>query len=192
MARGGHRWGAGRPGYKLRADFTRSVDIRRWQRDGLLDRGYFGWQWSDPDTQEVRSSIGVWASHERVRLVYRVGEHDIDDTVRLTSTPCNYGGRRYWFQCPHCFRRCASLFLRAGRFRCRTCQRISYRSQSEDVIGRAWLKQAKLEARLDPNWQRPKGMRHATRDKLLERIWRLEEIRDDALAAFIARLGIKW
>lgn len=140
MEKGGMRYGAGRPAHKLRADYTRSLDVRRWQRDGFLDRGYFGWQWTDPETNEVRGSIGVWASRERVRLVYQAGDLDIDDTVRLTSTPGNYDVRRYWFQCPHCYRRCATLFLRAGRFRCRSCQKISYRSQSEDAIGRTWLK----------------------------------------------------
>lgn len=37
------------------------------------------------------------------------------------------------------------------------CQRVSYSSQSGDLIDRTWRKQQKLEARLGANWTRPKG-----------------------------------
>ena len=53
---------------------------------------------------------------------------------------------------------------------------------------RAWRRQAKLEARLGPNWQRPKGMHHRTRTRLLEGIFECEEIREDALAVYLSRV----
>ncbi len=27
---------------------------------------------------------------------------DYNDKVSLVTTPCNFGGVRYWFGCPHC------------------------------------------------------------------------------------------
>ena len=77
------------------------------------------------------------------------------------------------------------LFLRAGRFACRHCQRIAYASQSGDLCDRTWRKQAKVEAKLGPNWQRPKGMHDTTRERLLSIIWDCEERRDAALAGFL-------
>ena len=44
-----------------------------------------------------------------------------DQVVQLTTTPCNYGGERYWFLCPLCYGRVGALYLRRGdvRFACR-------------------------------------------------------------------------
>lgn len=44
----------------------------------------------------------------------------------------------------------------------------------------------KLEARLGPHWQRPKGMHHRTRERLLAGTFEYEEAREDALAAYLA------
>ncbi|MDC8783621.1 hypothetical protein [Roseateles koreensis] len=69
---------------------------------------------------------------------------------------------------------------------CRHCGQISYGSQSDDAMGRAWREQYKAEAKLDKNWQGPKGMHHATRAKLMNIIHACEEQRDRALCAFMA------
>jgi hypothetical protein len=37
--------------------------------------------------------------------------------VRITTTPCHFGGVRYWFLCPGCSRRCAILYPQF----CRIC-----------------------------------------------------------------------
>ena len=78
------------------------------------------------------------------------------------------------------------LFLRAGRFACRHCQRIAYGSQSGDLCDRTWRKQAKVEAKLRPNWARPKGMHKATHERMLSIIWDCEEQRDEALVGYLA------
>jgi hypothetical protein len=43
-----------------------------------------------------------------------------------------------------------------------------YASQPDDQIGRTWRKQQKAQAKLGEYCQRPKGMHHATREKLME------------------------
>lgn len=63
-------------------------------------------------------------------------------TVKLTSTPGNYGGLRYWFVCPcyrgpgyegkYCNRKVSKLYLppTGYEFGCRHCQRLSYASRN--------------------------------------------------------------
>jgi hypothetical protein len=103
----------------------------------------------------------------------------------LSHTACTYGGARPWFICPIRGERVAVLFLRVGRFACRRCQRVAYGSQSDDACRREWCKQAKAEAKLGPNCGRPKGMHHATGERLLAIIWECEARREAALRVFV-------
>ena len=116
----------------------------------------------------------------------------ISNTLRIERTACNFGGTRPWLCCPRCRGRVAVLFLRGSQFICRACGRVAYASQSEDSLGRTWRRQRKLEARLGAHWQRPKGMHHATRTRIVEAIHGCEMVRDDALADFMARSGFVW
>ncbi len=69
---------------------------------------------------------------------------DYDYKVQLTTTPCRYGGVRYWFICPlsingvYCGRRVGTLFLTPGGryFGCRHCYNLSYESRNECRLGR--------------------------------------------------------
>ena len=75
----------------------------------------------------------------KVRLQYTSttpfngAKKDHDYIVYLDSTPCNYGGKRWWFLCPKCHRRCRVLYLAPGftYFICRICGNLSYESQQE-------------------------------------------------------------
>jgi hypothetical protein len=56
--------------------------------------------------------------------------------VALESTPCNFGGRRWWFRCPaviegqRCQRRCRILNRPYGSyFACGECHQLTYRSR---------------------------------------------------------------
>lgn len=153
MPRGGPRCGSGRPGYRLKSEDSRSIDIRRWNKAGLLRQGRaFVWEW-DVDG-EPSGSVGVVRTEAGISLNYKVGD---DQRVLITSTPCHFGGVRTWFRCPACFSRAAVLYLRGGRFACRRCQSISYRSQSGSATDRISNTLLKLEARLEagkPKWQR--------------------------------------
>ena len=189
MSRGGTRWGAGRPGWHVKAEHCRRLDVRRWHRDGFLRPGTStSWIWTDSETGERLASIGFSVADHHVTLSYSINDVPARQHVPLDRTACNFGGTRPWFHCPRCSRRVAVLFLRASGFACRHCQRIAYGSQSDDLCGRTWRRQAKLEARLGPHWQRPKGMHHRTRERLLEGIFACEEIREDALAVYLSRV----
>lgn len=192
MSRGGMRYGAGRPSYKVKAEHLQRVEIGRWHRGGYLRAGQsFTWRWHRGD--EPTGSIGVLVhGADSLALQYMVGSdsqrRDGSQTIRLAHTACNYGKSRPWFVCPVCQRRAGVLFMRAARFACRHCQRVSYSSQSGDLLDRMWLKQTKLEKRLDAHLQRPKAMRRKTYDRLIQALLACEERREDAFASFAARL----
>jgi len=189
MGRGGVRWGAGRPGWYVKAEHCLRIDLRRWHRLGLLKPGTAsGWAWSNPETDDRLGYIDFSVTEYRVTLSYSINATPRRQDVPLYRTTCNYGGVRPWFGCPGCSRRVAVLFLRSNGFGCRHCQRIAYASQSEDACGRAWRRQAKLEARLSPDWERPKGMHQLTYERLLERLSDCEDARDAALELCLARV----
>lgn len=193
MGTGGFRYGAGRPGWHVKAESLRKIDARRWAREGLLTPGQRGgWFWRDPDTGETLASIGYAAETRAVVLSYTAGDTLVRERVPVLATECHFGGVRQWFGCPRCGRRVALLYLRGARFACRTCQRVAYASQSEDETGRLWRKQAKAEAKLREGWQRPKGMRRRTLDRILAVILDCEERRDASLAEFMRRRGWAW
>ena len=184
MGTGGMRCGAGRPGWHVKAEHCKRIDVRQWQRAGNLREGYVGsWVWHRGS--ERTGSIGYAVASDSVTLRYAVGEVIVNDRIELDRTPCHYGGSRPWFRCGA---RVAVLYLHATRFACRRCQQVVYASQADDVFGRAWRRQRKLEARLGANWLRPKGMHQSTRDRLVGQIIACEETRDLALCRLTAGL----
>lgn len=190
MGKGGMRSGAGRPGWHVKAEHCRSIDARRWAREGILQgRRSGGWGWTDPETGKQLASIGYAAAPGALTLTYTMDGTPMRQHVPIRETGCNYGGRRYWFGCPWCGKRVAILYLRNRGFACRKCNRVAYASQSDDVLGRTWRKQSKIERRLAPNWQRPKGMHQATHARLVQGVVECEERRDTALTSVLERLG---
>ncbi len=100
----------------------------------LREYGYFepvaksgGIRWS----QGLEAKVSVDANNGHAR--FRHGPQNYP--VKLTSTPCFFGGQRYWFICPlvirgrPCKRRCAVLYLVGEYFGCRECYGLAYRSQ---------------------------------------------------------------
>ena len=98
-----------------------------------------------------KSTIGliVWPP-DRIELLYTVTEmggtkHEFDYYVRIETTPCYFGGKRWWFRCPGCNRRCRIIYQPPGArvFACRICHNLTYKSQQEkrwswfDIIKRA-------------------------------------------------------
>ena len=71
-------------------------------------------------------------------------ETDYDYKINLTTTPCHFGGIRYWFVCPfsrngvYCGRRVGTLYLASGGdyFGCRHCYDLSYESRNEPRFAR--------------------------------------------------------
>jgi len=164
--------------------------VRQLAKHNRLAGGSFSWRWTNTYTGQDAGSIGITTRPGHAVLNYSHNGQAVSDDVRVVQTACNYGGTRPWFQCPRCTKRVAVLYLRSGRFMCRHCGGVVYASQADDAIGRAWRRQAKLEARLVDGWQRPKGMHRTTRERLVDRILDCEWVRDNAIADFMRRHGL--
>lgn len=202
MGTGGMRWGAGRPGWKRKAEQSLAFDLRKVARNGLLKPGAFAWQWTS-NYGEKMGSIGVrvYDDAQHLTLTYQWSPHgseprSVECSLWITHTACNYGGTRPWLLCPSCGRRCAVVYFGApgGRYACRRCSRVAYLSQCEDETGRLWRKQRKIECKLAGStgewngWQKPKGMHQQTFDRLRRRITEMEVRKDDLLGMFTASL----
>lgn len=101
----------------------------------------------------------------------RVREIEDDQIIELETTPCNYGGERFWFLCPMevngsvCGKRAGKLYLPPGEklFGCRHCCDLTYESsQKHDARVDALIKD---EVALDQIAQNAKSQK--TRDLLL-------------------------
>lgn len=185
---------------KNATDDYRSLDVRRWQRDGFLTPGRaFSWQWTR--NGEAVASIQVRTESDRVILSYRQrssgGEwKDENYPVRLDWSPCTYGGQRAWFLCPAagCGRRVAILYG-GGIFACRHCYRLAYPSQRETADDRALRQAQNIRKRLggtanmmEPFPPKPKGMRWRTYARLADQERRHTQV---SLAGIVRRFGLK-
>lgn len=181
-------------------DDYRSIDVRRWRRDGLLaPQQAFGWQWSRHG--EVVASIRVRTEPDRVILTYRhrSGGEDWQDEsypVYLDWTPCHLGGQRPWFLCPArgCGRRVAILYGGAI-FACRHCYRLAYPSQRETPDDQAARRADWIRERLgwepgilNGNGLKPKGMHWRTFERLTAEH---DAFVQESLAGMARRFGIK-
>jgi len=192
MGTGGMRYGAGRPALLGKAEHCLRLDVNRWHRSGVLRSGSCGaWQWTNRDTGEQTGAISYITDSGGVRLSYSINGSPRAQIVVLARTACHYGGARPWFICPVRGERVGVLYLRAGRFACRHCQGLAYASQSEDVVGRMWRRQSKAEAKLEEDWQRPKGMRRKTYEGLISTILACERRRECALDVMLENMFLR-
>jgi hypothetical protein len=157
------------------------LDVRRWQRDGLLLAGRsFGLQWTQ--SGEVSAFVCVQVGNDTVfvgcghRTSRGAWQSEPQHPVRLQWTPCNFGGRRAWFRCPArgCGRRVAMLYSTGGIFACRHCYRLAYDSQRQPAHDRALYRAQAIRERLGgsgnmtlPFPKKPKRMHWRTYLRLL-------------------------
>jgi hypothetical protein len=173
------------------------LDVRRLQRDGLLERRFaFNWQWSrhgDPV-----GNINLRPEEDRIVLSYRhqrAGQdwESKEYPVQLERTSCHYGGERAWFLCPArgCRRRVAILYG-GGIFACRDCYCLAYESQTESPAYRALSRTQNIRVRLGgsgslaedfPN--KPKGMHWKSYLRLLHKANLYEQISNEAMMSWI-------
>ncbi len=141
-------------------------------------------------TYQVDSfSIQGWKRGERCGNAVS-GEPDIEWT-RLPS-----GGKRPWFLCPSCSRRCGVLYFIRSRILCRKCGGLSYECQSEPRHYRALRKAQKIRVRLggsanmtEPFPSRPHYMHQRTYLRLRDRYEAAVERYVGPMAASLKKRG---
>lgn len=136
-----------------------------------------------------------------LRLSYTRGSEpnreNVKQTIRLTYTELNYGGRRWWMICPYRRNRCGKLYLPNGgdRFAGRQAWRLGYQCQRLSHWDRPFEKMFRLQRKLGceqgvDSWlRRPKGMHRRTFDRHLERFEELDAECAVRMIGLIAKLG---
>ncbi len=140
-------------------EHTNQIDIRRLQRQGCFD--------------DLNSGCIKWADGTLISFLVTGSElifqpfmnpHEPLQVIQIVTTPQRLGGKRRWFQCPNCRRRCAKLYL-GSAIACRLCCNLTYECQRENPFHRAISKVQKARMRLGgsadltaPFPSRPKGM----------------------------------
>lgn len=133
---------------KLKREECRSISIFKLKEWGYLS-GYRvgGVEWTN-DWSEQKNSINFRLDLSDpydmyIRLIYTTTDPwtekktDIDHKYPILTTPCNYGGVRYWFRCSvyrngvYCGRRVSKLYKGGGShyFACRHCFDLTYSSR---------------------------------------------------------------
>lgn len=169
-------YGSGRRygwGGKTTTESQHDIDIRWLKQHGYLRMGAMGnLIWSNRG--ERTGLINYRMIEDGMLLNYRYRKNggewqSVEQTVLFDRTPCNYGGHRTWFLCPHCRKRVAVLYGAGKLFLCRNCYGLTYGSQQEVRMDRLMRKARKIRHRLGagddltiPIWQRPKGMHEQT------------------------------
>lgn len=122
---------------------------------------------------QYREQLRQSASQQSIMLSYQHKDKQYSYPIEVSSTPCNYGGVRYWWHCQKCCRRAAVLYC-AGSYVCRHCIGANYQTQLIQPIDRLFKRVAVVRARL--GWQqgiahgkgsKPLGMHHSTYSKLV-------------------------
>lgn len=87
---------------------------------------------------ENRPSIQVISDPEekQITLDYKYRNHGEDwiptrYAVRLSQSPCHFGGYRWFFLCPRCNKRVAHLYHVGSMFTCRHCNNLTYQSRNK-------------------------------------------------------------
>lgn len=125
-------------------------DAKKIANSFLNKHDYFcGWKtgvitWTN-SWSENKSSVGIQVTITDdtgyLRIYYTQTDNssgekkEFDYKIPLTSTPCYFGGRRYWFICPwykngiYCGKRVGALYKDGDYFACRHCYDLTYSSR---------------------------------------------------------------
>ena len=135
-------------GAKPTVEQSLTLDVNRLVREGVIHPG----QTTDVMRTitfkgQVLGQIRLYTSAEAIsgQMVILYGlDGQIRDTVAdLVTTPCRFGGSRWWFRCPGgCGRRVVMLHLppRGLRFACRQCLGLTYQACQDSHKGDAlWV-----------------------------------------------------
>lgn len=119
-----------------------TADLKRWKLlvPGINNRaGSLTWGAGTPRESSVGYLLTVGDEGGTLRFQYQMteGKESFDYPVRLVTTGCHLGGRRWWFICPlttndiKCERRVRKLYLCGKYFGCRHCHGLTYTSSQE-------------------------------------------------------------
>ncbi|MBU1031961.1 hypothetical protein KKE03_03510 [Patescibacteria group bacterium] len=132
---------------KTEADSLKKIQIWKLKKLGFLKEywaaGSLKWTYrSSGEESSVGINVMLSESERYLRIYYTQTDEDgnkkdFDYKIPITSTPCYFGGYRYWFTCPwyankiYCGRRAGVLYKAGNYFACRHCYNLSYASKNQ-------------------------------------------------------------
>lgn len=196
-------------GKKDTVESRNQLDVNRLNRKGLLQPGVSGSvDWSRGDRS--LGSIGLRAERGSLILDYQHRRspssewEEVRYPVRLTWTPCNFGGRRPWFICPgvvngrYCGRRVGTLFNGGKYFLCRHCYDLTYQSRQDGYRYGPLRKCQRIRQRLggsanmmEPFPPLPKGMHFKTYFRLWDEHDRAEQEHHLLMLADLEKINLQ-
>ncbi len=129
-----------------------SDGLKKISTNFLKKHEYFiGWKsgsivWTDTYSghkNDINIEVSTMEDERYLRVSYIQTNRDTDEKksfnykIPLTTTPCNYGSKRYWFTCPwyksgiYCGRRVGVLYKDGDYFACRHCYNLTYSSRNQ-------------------------------------------------------------
>ena len=186
-------WGSGRQGGRVTIEDCASCRLGISELRSLLrapDGGSRLLLYQADGLLPLTVSLPTHHGHLRLQHASRAYDHDhgVDYTIGLTWTKAGFGGRRCWFLCPISGRPCSVLYLPRGasRFGSARGHRLVHGVTRLAEQDRLWHRMRKIAHRLgddDPDQDippdRPKWMRTATYDRLIDAWHEAAERRDD-------------
>jgi hypothetical protein len=186
-------YGSGRHGGVATVSDALRLDLAHCLRSGMIVpgktwAGTMQWSRNGKVTASLRYEAYLTDPHASwLRLQYKKGPSDgpkqiYDYCIRLEITRPNYGGVRWWFQCPVSNRRAGVLYLPLyanGVFAARQVWRLVYPSQRLSPEDRAVQRSIKARDKLNirdydmleiPDCPKPKWMRWRTYRRHVESI----------------------
>jgi hypothetical protein len=131
-------------GRKGAVDYSRVLSIKMLRVNGFFDCDTVGRiEWVNAAGEivccvEVETLLGADADKTPAVVLKSevLSARGLEQRIKLTKTACNYGGFRWWFECPvvkdgvYCGNRSSKLYLPQGQlyFGCRACHDLTYES----------------------------------------------------------------
>lgn len=137
---------------KALAEWSNRLSIFWLKKHGYLHKDYsyksgsIKWSYNGNEKSSIGFSVGRdnWGTPEektyiKLRYIHTNGhsgeKENLNYRIELATTPCNLGGKRYWFICPlvknnnYCGRRVGVIYSVGKYYGCRHCGNITYDSQ---------------------------------------------------------------
>lgn len=166
------------------------IDLRCLRKQGALVEGQrasgtLRWTRRGQPSGSLGYTVVMDPDDRRLILSYSTNGEARTVTVRLEAVAMRYGGLRYYALCPRSLRRCLVLPVVGGVVACRQVHRLTYASQSMDLVDRLRERVERCEKRLHE-----KPRRGWNRVRLTAAWINASEAFEDVIAArFMSRFG---
>jgi len=183
------------------------LNLNRLVRRGSIKPGAItgpvGIAWTDNTGQQVSGYVTADMSGEQTGLLrIRIGR--LDQCINLVARRRHFGGRQWFFRCPHMHSLATVLWRPPGAdtFACRQKwpRQVAYASQFMDRVARGHQGTATIKSRLcsaggfhPDEWDlppKPKWMRWRTYNRMVEKFDRYEAMVEECLLGAVKRLGL--